>query len=414
MSEEIKFAHLADLHLGSFREKKLTQLNFITFKKAINKIIEQNLDFAIFSGDIFNNAIPPIELVTQIVEELMRLKKYQIPLYIIGGSHDYSTSGKSFIELLDSAKVFTNVAKYKYIDKNKIELIKTIDDKTQTNICGITGKKNELEKTIYNNLINTETNNKQSTIKENNLNIFLFHTTLNDFKPKFMKNHNAKITTNLLPKGFNYYAGGHIHTPMIGEYNNQPISYPGALFPNNFAELIRENPGFNICKYNKQTNKTKIEYIELNTYKKEHIEIDINNLNPIEAKNKIIETIEKTNIKEKLLLLEIKGTVDGKITDIQITQIIKQLYNKGVFHVLKNTYKLKSSLIEKITISDHENINKLEEQIINKHLSESNNKEQEYKQIKNLLNLQLNKQEGEKIEQHKQRTIELIKEALKI
>jgi len=407
MESIIKFAHLADLHLGAFREKKLTQLNFITFKKAIAKIIEKQMDFCIFSGDIFNNAMPPIELVTQVVDELMKLKKAEIPLYIIGGSHDYSISGKSFIELLDTAKVFTNVAKYKFIDKNKIELIQTIDKKTQTSITGIVGKKNELEKNTYQAIQKTQQN-------QDNFNIFLFHTTLNDFKPKFIKNHNAKITTSMLPKGFDYYAGGHIHTFMTGVYDSKPITYPGALFPNNFTEIVRETPGFNICEYNKQTKQTKIKHIELQTYNKIHIKININKLNPVEAKNKIIETIETHNIAEKLLLLEIEGTVEGKIVDINITSIIKQLYQKGVFHVLKNTYKLKSSLIQQINnIPTSQNIEELEEQIIKGNITNTSSQNKEYKIMKNLLKLELKKQEGEKIAQFEERCIENIKKAVK-
>ena len=33
------FAHLADLHLGGYRESLLTNLNFKTFQKAIDKIL---------------------------------------------------------------------------------------------------------------------------------------------------------------------------------------------------------------------------------------------------------------------------------------------------------------------------------------------------------------------------------------
>ena len=57
----------------------------------------------------------------------MRLKTKGIRVYVIGGSHDYSYSGKSFLDLLDEAGVFVNVVKYELIGKERYKLIKTIN-----------------------------------------------------------------------------------------------------------------------------------------------------------------------------------------------------------------------------------------------------------------------------------------------
>ncbi|MCA9496859.1 MAG: DNA repair exonuclease [Nanoarchaeota archaeon] len=411
MTNKICFAHLADLHLGGWREKNLTQLNFKAFQIAIEKIIESKLEFVLFSGDIFNNAIPPIELVEKVAKELMKLKKNNIPLFVIGGSHDYSNSGKSFIKLLETVGVFKDVAKWKYINKNEVELIFTKNKDLKINLAGILGKKNGLDKNIYKNLNN-------NTLDKNQLNIFLFHTTLNDFKPDFMNNVKTEIKSNFLPKGFDYYAGGHIHTHMEGKYDSGIISYPGPLFPNNFSELKREKPIFNICEFNFETREIKIkkEYIKL--YEKETIQIEINNLNSIEAKEKIEEKISKYNIENKIILLEIFGIINGKISDINLNKIIAKLYEKGAFHILKNTYKLTTTQTTKIEIKDTENIVDIEEEIIEKTINETNqdynNEEKKSKKIiiKNLLKLELNKQEDEKNIQYEERVSKAIEKSL--
>lgn len=403
---KLKFAHLADLHLGGWREKRLTNLNLLTFKSAIEKIIENKVDFVLFAGDIFNNAMPNIELVEQVILQFNKLKNGNIPSFIIGGSHDYSNSGKSFLSLLDSAGVFTDVCKYRFIDKDKIELIFTKNEKLKINICGVLGRKNGLDKNIYTNL-------NQTTLNEKYFNIFMFHTLIDDFKPNNLSNVKTEIKKDFLPQGFDYYAGGHIHHPMIGVYQNAPISYSGALFPNNFTEIKNEIPGFNLCEFDFETRNTKIKRIEIETYRKEYLKFDFNKLSSLDAKNQIMSKLEKTEFKDKILLLEFSGIIDGKITDIQINKCINFAYEKGALFVLKNTYKLTTTDFIDINIKEIENNEKIEEEIINQILIESQTKTKDTQLIQNLLKLNLEKNEEEKNAQFETRIIEAFDKSLK-
>lgn len=399
MDNSIKFVHLADLHLGGWREKSLTQLNLETFKLSVDRILEIKPEFVLFAGDIFNNAIPPLDLVEKVVNQLMKLKENNISVFVIGGSHDYSNSGKSFISLLDSAGVFNDVCKFKYLDNNEIEL--DITELKNVRICGVLGKKKGLDKNIYSNL-------NSKTLSKDKLNIFMFHCTLNDFKPDFMKAVNVEITKSYLPKGFDYYAGGHIHTHMVGDYSTGILTYPGPLFPNNFSELKREIPCFNVCTFNFETRKTTIKREFLKTYSKEFIKIEINKLTPIDAKDLISSKINSIEVKDKIILLDIKGIVEGKINEIKINEIINSCYEKGALVVLKNTYKLTSSQVILPEINSKLNSENIEEDIINQILEMKNEKEL----VKNLLALNLEKIEGEKISQYESRVYEAVSKSL--
>lgn len=405
MNNYIKFAHLADLHLGSYREKTLTKLNFYTFQKAIEKVIEEKVDFCIFAGDIFNNALPPIELVQQVVTELKKLKDNNIPLYVIGGSHDYSNTGKSFIELLDTTGILIDIGKYEYVDKDRVNL-KFHKDKSGAVISGILGRKNGLDKNIYVNL------EEKNPLSDNNCNIFVFHTTLDDIKPNFLKAVKSEVSSRYLPKGFDYYAAGHVHTHINTKFDNGILSYPGPLFPNNFSELIRERPSFNICIFDKLKREIKIKREFLETYQKEHIKIDINNLNALKAREIIENKLETINVREKLILLEVSGIIEGKISDIKINEIVSNLYEKGVMHVLKNTYKLTTSKLEEVEIESNENIETIENTIIGKVLEKEENRVKYENLIKGLFKLELTKQEGEKNAQHEQRIIDAFEKVL--
>lgn len=404
MEKKIKFVHMADLHLGAFREKKLTDLNFKTFELAILKILEIKPEFVLFSGDIFNNAMPPIELVSKVTLELMKLKENKIPLFVIGGSHDYSNSGKSFLELLEIAGVFVDVSKPKFIDENKVELY--LHRYGNVVISGILGKRCGLDKNIYANLIDGQ------KLSKDDFNIFMFHTTLNDFKPDFMKMVKTEVTKSYLPSGFDYYAGGHVHTFMEGSYGFGKLSYPGPLFPNNFSELKREKPCFNLCEFDFETRDTKIDRMFLELYEKEHVKIGVVEKNPVDLKLIIEEKLSNYDLVNKILLLEIYGIVDGKVSDIGINKIISNLYDNGVLIVLKNTYKLTSKELVAVEIDSTLDSKKIEEEIIMKSFDDEVDYQVLKPYIDNLLDLDLSKNEEEKNAQYEERVSLAMKSSL--
>lgn len=358
MLKTVKFAHLSDLHLGSWRNKILTDLNLKTFQKTIKDIIEEKIDFCIFAGDIFNSPIPDLEIVNLVIKEFLKLKDNNIPLYVIGGSHDYSNSGKSFINLLETAKILKDIGKFEKLDDNSINLKYLIDEDNKTILCGISGKKKGLEKNIYLNI-------NEPKLKKDYLKIFLFHCTLNDIKPIFLENVKFQTTSSNLPENFDYYAGGHIHTHIKKNLKNSILSYSGVLFPNNFQELKKEVPTYNICEYNFITKKIELTVKHPIIYEKEFIEIDSNSLNPIQIRQEIENKILNLDIEDKIILIELKGEIDGKISDIELNKIIKNLYLQKAKIVLKNTYKLKNKNLNiKLKEITNKSIKEIENQII--------------------------------------------------
>ena len=85
-----KFAHLADVHLGGWKQPQLQELNFQSFKRALEICIEKKVRFILISGDLFDSAYPPIEILKEAFAEFKKLKEAKIPCFIIAGSHDYS------------------------------------------------------------------------------------------------------------------------------------------------------------------------------------------------------------------------------------------------------------------------------------------------------------------------------------
>lgn len=393
----ITFAHLADLHLGAYRENILTQLNFETFEKAITKVIDAKVDFCLFSGDIFHTALASLDLVDLVVKQLLRLKSASIPLYVIGGSHDYTHVGKSYLQLFHTLGLFEDLSMYTTVDDHTIKAKSIIDPKTKTFISGVLGRANGLDKVLYEKL---DPQSIQAPFK-----IFMFHSGLEDAKPEFMKSVTLGVSVSDLPSGFDYYAGGHIHHHAIIKKDTKIIAYPGCLFPNNFSELKREKCSFIFGAFDTNTKQLTLTREILHTFEKCHVQLIASKQTPVELHNQLLNLIESATIKDSIVLLEIKGIVSGKISEIGIDTILKLCYEKGALHVLKNIHQLSTTSVETLEIDTQLSQDSVEEQFLTQYLG----KDVEIATIKQLLSLQFSKQEGEKVYQYEERIKELMK-----
>ncbi|MCH8033497.1 MAG: metallophosphoesterase [Bacteroidetes bacterium] len=131
----MKYAHLADLHLGSWRDQKMRDLSTKVFLTAIDNCVKERVDFILFAGDIFNTSLPSIDTLKIVTKKLKELHDNNIPLYVIAGSHDFSPSGKTMIDVLENAGLLQNVCKGTiHPDTKQLQLKFTTDAKTNAKI----------------------------------------------------------------------------------------------------------------------------------------------------------------------------------------------------------------------------------------------------------------------------------------
>ena len=53
----MKFSHIADVHIGCWRDPKLKDLSTEAFIESINESIKEKVDFILIAGDLFNTAL---------------------------------------------------------------------------------------------------------------------------------------------------------------------------------------------------------------------------------------------------------------------------------------------------------------------------------------------------------------------
>jgi DNA repair exonuclease SbcCD nuclease subunit len=370
----MRFGHFADCHLGSWRHPELQQVNLESFKKAIEMCIEEKVEFIIFAGDLFDSAYPPIEVLKETFSAFKRLKENRINCYIIAGSHDYSVSGKTFLDVLEKAG-FCEICQF-CLEGEKIKLLPC--NYQGILIYGYPGKKSGLEVDDLKRIFFDETNNYR---------ILALHTTMESARGTLPV---ESVNINELPKA-DYYALGHLH--LIHEYKideNKYLVYPGPIFPNNFQEL--EDLRFGSFYLIDVNGFTKITKKEIKIRDVEVIKVLIDN--GLTATDKIIENVERREIKDKIVLLKLMGSLkEGKTGDINFQRIQDKIKEKGAFVMLKNTSQLKTEETE-IEINT-ENLDNAEDSIVEGFAKENSSEFNKY--ITQLMNsFSIEKQEDEK------------------
>ncbi|MBU1975786.1 MAG: exonuclease SbcCD subunit D [Nanoarchaeota archaeon] len=400
----MKFAHMADCHLGAWRDPLLKDLCTQSFEKAIDISIDNGVEFILISGDLFHTAIPSIDTIKLAVRKLKQVKEKDIPVYIIAGSHDFSPSGKTMIDVLEEAGLVTNVVKGNINDSGELVLEFTTDKKTGAKITGMLGKKGMLEKKFYENL------NTKNIEAEKEFKIFMFHTAISELKPKELEKMDSS-PVSLLPKGCDYYAGGHVH--IVKEANLEGyknLIYPGPVFPANFAELENLGQGGFYIYHDKP------EFIPIELKKTVSISIDANHKSP----EQVMETIKSKadcKIDSCIVLIRIAGKLkSGRTNDINIRIIQDIFIKKNSYVVLVNKTALTSEEFDEIKI-DQNSAEDIESALIKEHLGQVkvDFAEQEEEITKQLMHaLSLEKQEGEKVADYQSKIKGMVREILRV
>ncbi|MCK5242433.1 DNA repair exonuclease [bacterium] len=128
MKPPLKFLHTADLHLGAKfvklggkgvkQRKRLCQV----FLDIVDLAIQEKVDVVLLAGDTFDNQHPSPDSLTAFRIAMQRLEQAEIPVIMIGGTHDYydtqgilarvaNTTSETFVVLHADQSTWISAAK---------------------------------------------------------------------------------------------------------------------------------------------------------------------------------------------------------------------------------------------------------------------------------------------------------------
>jgi len=333
-----KFAHMSDIHIGAFRQPELKGLLLDAFEAAIDRCIEERVAFIIMAGDIFDSNIPDLSSVRRAARKMKEAADTGIRFYAIYGSHDFSPNYSSIVDVLDGAGLFTKVEAMSSSDGKT--LLSFTRDPSGPKLCGISGRKLSIDRDEYAVL------DRQRLEDEPGFKIFVFHGALEELKPPSLDKM-VSMPASSLPAGFDYYAGGHVHSRRVASLpGHDNIVFPGPLFATDYSELLQmahgESRGFYIVDFGER-GVSEIEFIPVEVCSVVELHYSAEGKSSDQASNELSKLAAASDLPDKVVLLTVEGELaEGKTSDIDFYAVRRKLLSSHPLIVLSNYSHLTS------------------------------------------------------------------------
>ncbi|MCW4019241.1 MAG: DNA repair exonuclease [Candidatus Bathyarchaeota archaeon] len=212
------FVHAADLHLGYAQYGlEVRRQDFDkAFSELVDKTIELKPDFMIIAGDLFHQPRPSTVTLENTIRNFKRLRDAEIPVLTVDGSHDSAPNSitSTILYPLDSAGLIHHLPRHQGACWRK------------RGVCYVYGIPNYRSRHKTEEALPAFLEQNPPAPDSSVGNVFVFHgaVDLAGVKPPYIE---AELPPELVPDGFGYYAGGHIHEPFLGKFNGGLLAYSG-------------------------------------------------------------------------------------------------------------------------------------------------------------------------------------------
>lgn len=243
----MKFLHAADLHLdtpfvgiSNFSkdlQKQLQQSTYQAAKQMFATAIEQKVDFVILAGDIFDDTDSSLKAQMFLRDEFEKLNQADIKVYLIYGNHDYYRNNFAVVKFPSNVKVFG-------------EEVQTFEQVTQDGQrVGLTGF------SYHQQHVNQAMIQEYPQRGDFDYQIGILHAGVGD------DNYAPFQVSELLAKGYDYWALGHIHKRQI-LHQNPPVVYSGDIQGRNQNDTTPK--GFYIVS--QANHQTELKFVKSSVY----------------------------------------------------------------------------------------------------------------------------------------------------
>ncbi len=229
----MKIAHISDTHLG-YAQYNLTERKkdfFKAFEKAIDTIIDKDINVVIHTGDMFESSQPDMLTLSFAIDQLYKLKRKGIEFVVITGNHD-RTLRKGKIPPQRILKDLNLAVLIEPFGTFHIE---------GTVICGM----QFMPKAFVEIIKQEKFPEFEEQAAKGSFSVFMFHQGISSYLPY---PESFEMFVSDLPRGFDYYAGGHIHAFIKEKLEKGILSYSGSteFRTAREASIKKASRGFNI------------------------------------------------------------------------------------------------------------------------------------------------------------------------
>jgi len=345
----MKFIHTADIHLDSpmlglerYDGAPIEQLRQATrqsFDNLINKAIEEEVNFLVIAGDLYDGDWPDFSTGLYFTSRMNKLAESNIQVIMVSGNHDAQS------RITKSLKLPPNVTKLSHNNPES-----RVFENHNVIFHGQSFATQSVSKNIAINYPEK---------KSGYINIGILHTSLDG-----REGHDSYAPCkkeDLLKKDYDYWALGHVHRYEVVE-SDPPIIFPGNIQGRNFRETGKK--GCVLVSF-ENDNKPEIARLETDVARWMKISVDLNGSNDINdalemVEDKLNKEIDSMDSHLILLRIYLEGTCQARqkwILDFnpilnQIRTIALNLFNDRVWieqvHDRTRSFKSAKDLQESI------------------------------------------------------------------
>lgn len=260
--EKIRFIHTADLHLDSpflgldhLPEKlfeRLQESTFRAFEHVVDTALEKSVDFVLITGDLFDGEDRSIKAQARLRRQLQRLSEKGISTFISFGNHDHMAGDWVRLDMPEKVHVFNEkVESFFFKAKNGMTV----------HIYGFSYP----ERHVYTRKIE-----EYKKIPGADLHIAMLHGS-EEGKSGTHNPYAPFIINELLHKGMDYWALGHIHKKRILH------SEPFIVYPGNTQGRHRKEEGEKGCYFVSMTKQgvAELEFVDTADIRWETVRIEL-------------------------------------------------------------------------------------------------------------------------------------------
>ena len=210
----IHVLHTSDTHLG-YRQYGIVEREndvYDVFGEIIDIALREHVDLVVHSGDFFDSIRPPPQAILTAIRHLRRLREKGIPFVAILGDHDTPKR-----RVLPPLVLLEELGYVRLVGINEQRLAYTIRTRSgEVFVAGIGNRKktsNNVLRLILKKLSNPPTGMPS---------ILLLHQCIRG------SCFDYELELGDIPKGYTYYALGHVHTYKEFEIGDSVAVYPGS------------------------------------------------------------------------------------------------------------------------------------------------------------------------------------------
>ena len=322
--DAFSFVHTSDLHLGYSQyglEARRQDFDDV-FAEIVEKTVELKPDFMIIAGDLFHQSRPSNTTLENSIQSFKRLKDVGISVLTVDGSHDSAPNmiTGTILHPLDSAGLLFHLPRHQGACWQK------------PNCCYVYGIPNFRTRHKTEEALPTFMAANPPTPDSAVSNIFVFHMAIDmpSVNPPYIE---AEAPPEIIPDGFDYYAGGHIHKHFLDKFKTGILAYSGGTETVSYDEAEQQK-GFLYIKVN-QKGEFSPEFIELSSPRRFRIiEQDFSGMTAEKITELTVQLVKGADKKGAVVIPVLRGVLPPEVNrgEVDINRIRRAAQKALIVH----------------------------------------------------------------------------------